>query len=96
MREASQQIWAPQERRVLRSGAAHYDVVAAPGTHVPAVDHEFLRAQIALSRVVVEVRRRADGSSQLALGCTLTSMTPGSGVTLKLTRRGSAAARNLR
>ena len=52
--QASQQVGTPQERAVFRSRAAHHHVVAAAGSGVLSIQHEFLRAQAALAREIVE------------------------------------------
>ena len=87
--EAAQQIGPPQERAVGGRRAADDDVVAAAGAGVTAVEHELLGAEPRLPRLLVERRRASTSSVQSFAGCRLTSMTPGSGVTVKWFNRGS-------
>ena len=88
--QAAQQIRPPQERAVRRRRAAEDDVVAAAGAGVAAVEHELLGAEPRLPRLFVERRGLTrPAPSQLCAGCMLTSITPGSGVTLKCSSRGS-------
>ena len=88
--DAGEQIGAAQERAVGRRDAAEHDVIAAAGADMTAVEHELLGAEAEGAR---PPRRRSmvisTASSQETAGCTLTSITPGSGVTLMLLRRGS-------
>ena len=88
--QALQQVGPAQQRRFVRRGAAQDDVVAAAGAGVAAVEHEFLGAEPRRARLLVDdlrLARRAPPSSPT--GWMLTSITPGSGVTLKCSRRGS-------
>ena len=88
--QAAQQIGPAQERAVRRARAAEHDVVAAAGARVPAVEHELLGHEPRVVRVLVEPLGDRDASRpSCRAGCTLTSMTPGSGVTLMRFRRGS-------
>ncbi len=85
-----EQIRAAQERAVGGRGAAEHDVVAAAGAGVAAVDHEFLGAEPGLTRLLIQ--RLGDVRPPRPSSCAgwmLTSMTPGSGVTLMTLRRGS-------
>ena len=92
--QAAQQVGPAQKRTVGRRRAAEHDVVAAAGAGVPAVEHELLGAQPAEPRLLVQaVEVIATSSSQLRAGCTLTSITPGSGVTLMTLSRGSCGRR---
>ena len=52
--KALEQIGPAEERAVGRRGSAHHQMIAAAGAGVPPVQHEFLRAQPALSRFGVE------------------------------------------
>ena len=86
----SQQIRPAQERAVGRRRAAEHDVVAAAGAGVAAVDHELLGAE---PRLAARPRRGlgvvAPARARSRAGWMLTSITPGSGVTLSALRRGS-------
>ena len=80
--QALEQIGPAQERAVGGIAAAEHDVIAAAGAGVAAVDHELVGAEARLMRVFVEAAR--DGRplrASLTAGWTLTSITPGSGVT---------------
>jgi hypothetical protein len=68
-------------------------VVAAARPDVPAVDHELLGAEPAFARGRVEPLGLPESSGQLAEGLMFTSMTPGSGVILMLSRAGSFGGR---
>ncbi len=87
--EALQQIRPAQEGRVGRRRAAERDVIAAAGAGVAPVDHEFVGAEPRLPRFFVKRRRVSTACRQLVEGWILTSITPGSGVTLITSRRGS-------
>ena len=56
-------------------------MVAAAGAGVTTIQHELLGAQPRQPRLFVEFAGETVSPSQLLSGCTLTSMTPGSGVT---------------
>ena len=43
--QAFQQIWPPQERAVGGVAAAENDVIAAAGSAMPAIEHEFVGAK---------------------------------------------------
>ena len=87
--EALQQIRPAQERRVLRRAAADHDMVAAAGAGVAAVDQETVGAEPRLGGVLVEAGGDVDRLAPVRAGWTLTSITPGSGVTLITSMRGS-------
>ena len=87
--EALQQVGPAQERRVRRRRAADHDMVAAAGAGMAAVDHELVGAEAATGGVLVEADGDVDRLAPARAGWTLTSMTPGSGVTLMTSRRGS-------
>jgi hypothetical protein len=94
--QALHQVRAAQQRAVRRGRAAEGDVVAAAGAGVATVEHELLGAEAGLAGLLVEDLVSRTSSSQLEAGCTLTSMTPGSGVTASFCSRWSAAARSPR
>ena len=82
--EAAQQVGPAQQRAVRRRRAAERDVIAAAGARVAAVEHELLGARAASAappRTASSVV--AISSSHDAAGWMLTSMTPGSGVTVE-------------
>src|SRR3984957_5629784 len=54
--QTAQQVGAAQEWRVRSARAAEYDVVAAAGAGMPAVQHEFLGRQARLARGLVQKR----------------------------------------
>ena len=81
--QASQQIGSSQERAVVGRGAAQHEVIAAAGAGVATVQHEFFGRQADCRALLVERVVCSTSSSQLAAGCMLTSITPGSGVTRK-------------
>ncbi len=88
--EASQQIGPAQERAVRGRRAAERDVVAAARAHVPAVEHELFGAEPRLPRFLVQRSPSSStNSSHVEAGWMLTSITPGSGVTLRTLMRGS-------
>ena len=64
-------------------------MVAAAGAGVRAVEVELLRRQARLPRLLVQRRREIALIGPRSVGCTLTSMTPGSGVTMSWVSRGS-------
>ena len=68
---------------VVGSGAADDDVVAAAGAGVLPIEHEFLGAEAGLAGQIVERGGVLDQFVPEAAGWMLTSITPGSGVTLK-------------
>ena len=79
---AAQQIGPAQKRAVGRRRRAHREMIAAAGSGVASVEHEFLGAEAALPRIFVERGGQiATSSPQLCAGWILTSITPGSGVT---------------
>ena len=51
---AAKQIGTAQERAVCRRGSAQYKMIAAAGSRMPAVQHEFLGAQARLARIFIE------------------------------------------
>ena len=88
--DALQQVRPAQERAVGRRRAAEHDVAAAAGAGLAAVAHELFRAEArerALPRRAA-ARCRPPRASCCA-GCRFTSITPGSGVTLMTSSRGS-------
>jgi hypothetical protein len=86
---AGEQIGPAQERRIARRRAAEHEVVAAAGAGVAPVEHELLGRQPRLARAWYRCVVWSTSSSQLCAGWMLTSITPGSGVTRKVVRRGS-------
>ena len=89
-----QQIGPAQERAVGGFRRAHNHVVAAAGADVAAVEHEFFRRQPDLARLLVQfLAALNDLRPSFDAGCTLTSITPGSGVTEKCSRPGSRGGR---
>ncbi len=52
--QAAQQVGTPQKRRITRRRAAQHEVVAAAGTGVAAIDHEFLGGQTVQARLFVK------------------------------------------
>ncbi len=87
--QAFQQIGPAQERTVGGVQAAEHDVIAAAGAGMSAVDHEFVGAEPRRMRILVKPRVISTASRHDAAGWMLTSMTPGSGVTLSTLSRGS-------
>ena len=51
---AAQQIGTAQERAVGGRGSAQHKMIAAAGSGMPAVQHEFLGAQAGLARIFIE------------------------------------------
>ena len=79
-----QQVGTAQERRILGRGAAHHHVVAAAGADMAAVEVEFFRGQADLAGFFVKFLGAARPvRPRFCAGWTLTSITPGSGVTEK-------------
>ncbi len=80
-----------RRRNGLSAGldAAEHDVVAAAGAGMAAVDHELVGAEPGDVRLLVDAARDVDGLAPDLAGWTLTSITPGSGVTLMTSMRGS-------
>ena len=89
--QAGQQVGPAQERAVGGARPADHDVVAAAGAGVAPVQHELLDREPGEPRLLVE---RLGDLDLLApgpcAGWMLTSITPGSGVTLIDSMRGSA------
>ena len=82
--QALQQIGTAQKRTVRRGRHRRVHVVAAAGAGMPAVEHELLvpRRRVWRAWIVENVGWCSHKSRQFDAGWTLTSITPGSGVTL--------------
>ena len=84
-----EQVGAAQQRAVGRRRAPEGQVVAATRAAVRAVDREVSVASRASRASSCKVARTWTSSGQEPVGWTLTSMTPGSGVTDSVAMRGS-------
>ena len=87
--ERAEQIGPSQKRAVRRRRSAQDDMIAAARSGMATIEHEFLGAQPALPRLIVQTADDLLQFLPIWAGCTLTSITPGSGVTLSTPKRGS-------